>query len=194
MERAGGRKLSFTRTSRAYRFLLLHPVRLIRRLLAEHASPRSLGAAAALGIVVGASPFLGLHTLLVVVLAGRLRLNRLMALATNQLCMPPIVPALCIEVGYYLRHGAFLTEVSLRTLGSEALERFWEWLLGSLLVGPALAAVVGAAVWLFAELQRRRGVPDASSDPCGDRTLAPEDNGESAAAGKSEKATPAGQP
>src|SRR5512134_3685053 len=119
-----------TISRRVYRLLLLHPIRLIRRLLAEHATPRSLGAAAALGLIVGSLPFLGLHTILVYVLAKRLRLNRIVALGTNQLCMPPIVPALCIEAGYFMRHGAFLTEISLRTLGREAADRAWEWLLG----------------------------------------------------------------
>ena len=181
MDRKAGRMgLGTTMSSRAYRLLLLHPIRLIRRLLAEHASPRSLGAAAALGVVIGSSPLLGVHTLLVYALASRLRLNRLMALGTNQLCMPPVVPALCIEAGYYLRHGAFLTEISMRTLGREALQRFWEWLLGALLVGPALGAVVGGAVWLLAALLQRRGAAAGA--------------GAIAAAETTEKATPAGQP
>ena len=49
----------------------------------------------------------------------------------------PFVPALAIEVGYYLRHGKFLTEFTLKTIGSEGLDRLWEWFLGSLLLGPA---------------------------------------------------------
>lgn len=162
--------LKATRSARAYRLLLLHPVRLISRLLAEHTSPRHLGAAAALGIIVGTSPFLGVHTVLVYFAASRLRLNRLVALGTNQLCMPPIVPAVCVEVGYYLRHGVFLTEISFRTLGTEVLERFWEWLLGSLVVGPVLAVAVGLTIWLLAALIQRRGpLPvhegDAVDDP-----------------------------
>lgn len=154
----GIRCLRITFSSRAYRLLLLHPVRLIRGLLAEHTSPRNLGGAAALGIVIGSLPFLGLHTVLVIFAARWLRLNRLLAFGTNQLCMPPFVPALCIEVGYYLRHGRFLTEITLQTIGREALERFWEWLIGSLVVGPALGAVVGVAIWLLATLQQRRGL------------------------------------
>ncbi len=181
-DRPALRRLTFTRSSRAYRLLLLHPVRLIRRLLSEHASPRGLGVAAAVGIVIGALPFLGLHTLLVYVAASRLRLNRLVALGTNQLCMPPVVPALCIEAGFYLRHGSFLTEISFRTLGNEALERFWEWLLGSFVVGPVLALVVGLGVWLLAEfLQRRMPPPEVGSFPA-------------SAAVKGGEATPAGQP
>jgi len=68
----------------------------------------------------------------------------------SQLCMPPIVPALCIEAGYYLRHGKFLTEISLETLGYQGLERLYEWLLGSLLVGPLLGLTTAGIIYLMA--------------------------------------------
>ena len=61
--------------------------------------------------------------------------------------MPPMVPAICIEAGYFMRHGSFLTEISLRTLGYQAPERILEWFLGSLVVGPALALIVGIMVY-----------------------------------------------
>ena len=64
--------------------------------------------------------------------------------------MPPIVPALCIETGYFLRHGSFLTEVSLKTLGYQALDRLLEWLLGALLLAPLLAGLAGGLVWILA--------------------------------------------
>lgn len=143
-------------SKRVWRLFLLHPVRLIKNLLAEHATPRSLGLAGAFGAFVGALPILGLHTVAVYFGAQRLRLNRLVALGANQLGMPPIVPALCVEVGYYLRHGTWLTEISLRTLGSEAPQRLWEWTLGSLVVAPALAVVMGGGIWVAAALIQRR--------------------------------------
>jgi hypothetical protein len=88
--------------------------------------------------------------------AGFLRLNRWLALGTSQLCMPPIVPALCIEVGYRLRHGRWLTDISFETLGHQALERLWEWLLGALLLAPALALVAAAVIYGAALLVRRQ--------------------------------------
>jgi len=145
--------------TRVWRLLLLHPVRLINSLLAEHASPRSLGLAGAFGVFTGTLPLFGLHTVLVYFGAQRMKLNRLLALGTNQLGIPPVVPALCIEVGYYLRHGTWLTEISMRTLGHEAPQRIWEWTLGALVVGPVLALVVGGAIWLLAaRIQRRAPV------------------------------------
>jgi hypothetical protein len=67
------------------------------------------------------------------------------------LCMPPLVPALCIEVGYYMRHGTWLTEFSLQTLGYQAVERVYEWFLGSLLVGPLLGLLVGGITLALAQ-------------------------------------------
>ena len=155
--------------TRVWRLLLLHPIRLINTLLAEHASPRSLGLAGAFGAFAGTLPILGLHTVIVYFGAQRLQLNRLLALGTNQLGFPPVVPALCIEVGYYLRHGTWLTEISMRTLGREAPQRFWEWLIGSLVIGPALAVVVGGAIWLLAAVVQRQpslgGGACAAPDP-----------------------------
>ena len=142
--------------TRVWRLFLLHPVRLINNLLAEHATPRSLGLAGAFGALAGTLPIIGLHTVLVYYGAQRLQLNRLLALGTNQLGIPPFLPALCIEVGYFLCHGTWLTEVSMRTLGREAPQRLWEWALGSLVVGPVLAVVVGGGVWLLAALTQRR--------------------------------------
>jgi hypothetical protein len=84
-----------------------------------------------------------------------LRLNKIAGLSVSQLCMPPFVPALCVEAGYYLRHGRFLTDISLQTIGYEALERLWEWVLGSLLLAPLLAALCGGLVWVLARLAAR---------------------------------------
>lgn len=150
---------------RVWRLLFLHPVRLINELLAEHAHPGRLGAAAAFGALVGTLPLPGLHTVLVYVGARHLRLNRIMALGTNQLGMPPLVPALCIEIGHYLRHREFLTEISFRTLGREAPQRFWEWSIGALVVAPLLAIVAGVAVWLLAVMVQRRRPADGGG--CG---------------------------
>ncbi len=129
---------------------ILHPVRSLRVLMKGDASPGRLAAAVALGVFVGALPIIGFHTVAILFSAGFMRLNRIAAVAASQLCMPPLVPALCIEAGYFMRHGRFLTEVSLQTLGYQALERIYEWLIGSLLVGPILGLAVGGVVFVMA--------------------------------------------
>ena len=130
---------------------VLHPLRSIRTLLTENTSPGQLSLATALGVFLGTLPLIALHSVTILFAAGYFRLNKVAALAASQLCMPPLVPALCIEAGYFLRHGKFLTEISLKTLGYEALERLYEWVIGSLLLAPILAVLVGLVVYVIAK-------------------------------------------
>jgi uncharacterized protein (DUF2062 family) len=134
---------------------VIRPLRSIKALLTEKTTPWQLCLATATGVFLGALPLIAVHTIVILFTAGFFRLNKVASLAASQLCMPPIVPALCIEAGYYLRFGRFLTEISIETLGYQALDRLYEWLLGSLLVGPALAVLAGAVVYLTAVVIRR---------------------------------------
>lgn len=137
----------------------LHPLRAIRILLSENTTPRELALAAALGVFLGTLPLVGVHTLAILIAAGFLRLNRLAALTASQITIPPFVPALAIEVGHFMRFGKFLTEVSTQTVAKEGFQRLWEWLLGSLLLGPILAVATGLLAYVAASLLQRR--PDA---------------------------------
>ncbi|UCE58698.1 MAG: DUF2062 domain-containing protein [Phycisphaerales bacterium] len=130
-------------------------------LFSEGSSPRALAAAAALGIFLGTLPLIACHSVVIVFCAMRLRLNRLLALNVSHLCAPPFVPALAIEVGFFVRNGRWLTEFSMQTLGRELHHRLLDYLLGSLIVGPILALVAGAVVfvhaWLYQRFIARRG-------------------------------------
>ena len=134
---------------------LFHPWRSLQGLLTENSTAGQLAAAAAVGVFLGALPIIALHTVAILFAAGYLQLNKVVAIAASQLTMPPVVPALCIEIGYYLRHGRWLTEVSLETLGYQGLERLYEWLLGSLLLGPLLAGVTALVIYAMAAILRR---------------------------------------
>ncbi|MEI6970687.1 MAG: DUF2062 domain-containing protein [bacterium] len=130
-------------TPNAGRISILHPLRSLRILVAEDNAPRQIGFAVALGVFLGTIPLLFIHSMAILLVAGFFGLNKSTALIASQICMPPVVPALCIELGYLLRHGRFLTELSLNTLGYQAWDRFLEWILGSLFMAPLLAAVFG---------------------------------------------------
>nr|WP_320116020.1 DUF2062 domain-containing protein [uncultured Desulfuromonas sp.] len=143
------------------------PLRSLRQLLAQNVSPLKIALAMAVGVLLGALPLIACHTVVTLFVAGFFGLNRYLAVAAGNLCMPPLVPALCIEVGYYLRHGQWLTDISLETLGAQALERVYEWFLGSLLVGPLLAAVAGSLVYVVAVMllgDMGKAVKDACSE------------------------------
>lgn len=131
---------------------ILHPLRSIKILLKENTSPMEITLAAMLGIFLGTLPLIASHSIAIIFFATRLRLNRLIALNISHICAPPLVPALAIEVGYFLRHGHFLTEFNFRTLGYEAHERLFEYFIGSLLVGPLLALLVGLVVYLLIQI------------------------------------------
>ena len=139
---------------------IFHPLRSIRTLVTENTTPSQLAIAGALGIFLGALPLLAFHTIAILLFAGFLRLNKVAAIGASQLCMPPLVPGLCIEVGHYLRHGNFLTEISINTLGYQAVDRLYEWLIGSLLVGPLLALIVAAFIYQVAVMFNRQAAGD----------------------------------
>lgn len=148
----------------------IHPLRSLRILLNQNNTPRELGLAAALGMLIGSLPLIGMTSILIIMLTSYFRLSRIAGLAVNQLCMPPLVPALCIEAGHFLRHGTFLTEVSFQTLGYEAMDRLWEWGVGSLAMAPALALSMGLIVYglaLAVRTQLRR--VDMTNQPNPDR-------------------------
>ncbi|MFO7816249.1 MAG: DUF2062 domain-containing protein [Desulfovibrionales bacterium] len=134
----------------------LHPLKSLRLLLEKENTPLKLSVSGGLGVLIGALPIFGLHYISVMFLTGFFRLNKITALATNQLCMPPFVPALCIEAGYFMRHGEFLTEVSLQTLGREGFYRLWEWLLGSLVLGPIFFVLIFSLTFVLSKLVQKR--------------------------------------
>ncbi len=110
---------------------------------------------AAWGIFCGSIALPGVRQIMLFMGAGWWDLNRLLTIGFEKFCIGPIVPALCIEVGFFLRNGRFLTEFNLTTLGRQFWQRVWEWVLGSLVVAPALAAVTFLIVWLIGKLITR---------------------------------------
>jgi predicted LPLAT superfamily acyltransferase/uncharacterized protein (DUF2062 family) len=126
---------------------LLHPRAFLGALLKEHATPRDLALASFVGVFMGALPLLASHTVAILYVTTRFRLNRAMAVVMQNLCAPPVVPFLCVEVGYFLRKGTWLTALNRQTLLLELHQRLLDGFLGSLLVGPALGSLAAAAVF-----------------------------------------------
>lgn len=133
--------------ARREKLSLLHPGNFVKYLCREHSSALQLAVAAWLGVFFGALPLLFCHTAAILYVCHRLHLNKVTAVTASQLCMPPVVPVLCIQIGYFLRSGSFLTEFTWDTLVIQAPLRLWEWLLGSLVLGPLLGLLVGALVY-----------------------------------------------
>ncbi|MCG8632916.1 MAG: DUF2062 domain-containing protein [Desulfobacterales bacterium] len=131
-------------------FSIFRPMASIRHFLANEMSPFEIALSGTAGVILGTLPLIAMHSLAILIVTGFFRLNKVVALGTSQLCMPPIVPALCIEAGYFITHSEFLTEISIETLGYQAIDRFFEWCLGSLVVAPVLGGLVFILIYLAA--------------------------------------------
>lgn len=142
------------------RDFFLHPLRFLRKLLDMHASPFELSASAAIGVFFGTLPLLMSHTLVIAYVTARLRMNQLMSLSIQSLCAPPVVPVLCIQLGYRLRTGRWLTDLAWVNVPSEYAKRLWEWLIGSIVLAPVLSVLIAALVYLLSTwVARRRRKP-----------------------------------
>lgn len=125
-----------------------NPLKVLGEICRQHTSPLWLAMAVWLGIFMGALPLLAIHTIAIIYVAHRLHMNKVAAVAASQFCMPPVVPVLCIQMGYYLRNGELLVDFSWQPWLLGIHERLWEWLLGSLLIGPLLG-LIGAGLMYF---------------------------------------------
>lgn len=125
----------------------VNPFKVVKDQLKHKKNPRILGLSAAWSVFWGSLALPGVRTMCLLTGIGWFNLNRPVALMMDKLALPPFIPAICVEVGYFLRHGRWLTEFNLTTLGYQAGERVWEWVLGSLVVAPVFALLVGALVY-----------------------------------------------
>lgn len=140
---------------------LLRPMQSLRLLLADHATPALLARSAGMGMTISCLPLPGLQSLLLLLSVGWLRLHRLAALVVIPLTWPPFVPGLAVLLGYRLRHGQWLTEFSVQTLGYEIGQRLLDWVVGSLVLAPVLGGLLLLVVWLMASGVRRTLNPSA---------------------------------
>jgi len=146
--------------------LLRHPGKVLRLLLQENATPAGLAWSAAVGLFLAVLPILFAHSLVILYVALRLNLNKIVALNVQHLAMPPFVPALCIEVGYYMRHGQWLTDLSFATVFAQFSSRLYEWFLGSLIIAPLLAVLVGAIMYVSATVIKKLRYANVTKEGC----------------------------
>ncbi len=136
---------------------MLRPKNFFAVITRVKASPGDLAAAAFAGAYCGVLPLFGLHTPVVLYFATAFRLNKIMAfMMQHPFTMIPLTPFLCVELGYFLRNGEWLTDFNLQTFGSEILYRFWEWLLGSLILAPAFGIISAVIVYFSALMLQKK--------------------------------------
>ncbi len=148
--------------------------KLWRHLRDEHTEPHRLGLAVALGLFVGCLPLYGIHLGICIALAWALRLNKATVYLAANISNPlfaPILVAVGIGIGEWIRFGAwrpidlsagedFIGKLSI--FSGQVPDMFLSCLLGDAVLGLALAATIGPAVWWWArwresERERERG-------------------------------------
>lgn len=132
-----------------------HPLLALRELLVENTTPGGLAAAAGAGAFFSTLPTPGFHTVLILYAAVRLHLNKIMAVNIQHFFMPPLVPLLCIETGYFIRHGRWLTEISFDTVCKQLGSRIIEWWIGAAVLVVPLSLLTALVVYIAALLIRR---------------------------------------
>ncbi|MCK5844156.1 MAG: DUF2062 domain-containing protein [Victivallales bacterium] len=148
----------------AFKEFLLHPLKFIGFLLRENASPSGLAAAAATGMFLGTLPLFGFHTITIIYVSVKLRLNKVMSVNISHLCMPPCVPIACVELGHYALNGKWLVLDSMHAAFGELKLRLLEWVVGSLILAPLNAVVFWFLTYAVASvITRRRGVGESVS-------------------------------
>ncbi|HES59333.1 MAG: DUF2062 domain-containing protein [Calditrichaceae bacterium] len=143
------------KTAERIKSFFINPFRGLKLLVTEKSSPRQIMFAVMLGIFLATLPLIAIHSVAIVFVATRLKLNRLIALNVSHFCAPPIVPGMAVELGYFLRNGTFLTEFTVQTLGHEALQRIGDYLLGSIILAPILAMLAGLITYLIIRIYRK---------------------------------------
>jgi glycosyltransferase involved in cell wall biosynthesis len=131
--------------------LLRSPRKCINLLLHENATPLGLAVAAGVGLILGTVPLIFVHSLAIIYVTARLNLNKVMALSIQNLCAPPVVPLLCIELGYFMHHGEFFVPGHPKTIFTEIDQHLFHWLTGSLVLAPLIGLLGGLVVYFIAK-------------------------------------------
>ncbi|RMG72828.1 MAG: DUF2062 domain-containing protein [Nitrospirae bacterium] len=122
----------------------------IRYIFTIKGSPRSIAAAFALGVFIGLSPFIGLHTLLALVLSSLLGLNRMVTLSGAYLTNPwTIVPiyTFCTWFGIKITgYEQSMPDIDFHSINILNLFRALKSLLWPFFVGTTLVGVVCALI------------------------------------------------
>lgn len=134
---------------------IFQPIRFFMALTREHSSAAQLAAAVWVGIFIGSLPIIPFGIVTIVYASHKLHLNKLVAVGASNICCAPFVPLLCIELGHYLLYGKFWYEFNRQTLLTEIHLRLWEWLIGALLIGPLLGAVVALLTYVLVNTFRK---------------------------------------
>jgi uncharacterized protein (DUF2062 family) len=126
------------------------------RARSERSSPAEIALAVGVGVFSACTPFLGLHMWIAVGLATLFRLNRLWAFLASRCTFMPVFAGVAfaeMEVAHRLRTGAWIALLPADAL-AHGPELLWDWALGTVVVGGALAALAAAGAYAVSSMAR----------------------------------------
>ena len=133
----------------------------LRRLVAEDATPVRLGVAVGVGVLFACTPFYGLQVVLALLVAWPLRLNKIAVALGTQLSIPPLFPFIAfasISIGGLILHGKLLPVTRAQISNTPARELVRQlgpaWVVGGLVLGLAAGTLIGVMVTLLAKRAR----------------------------------------
>jgi uncharacterized protein (DUF2062 family) len=126
-------------------------------LLSQHTTPLRVALAVWVGVIVGCTPFFGLHLPICIAIAWALGLNQIIVYAAANISIPPIAAVLgfmSVQLGVRLIDGRWpgfdLATFRGRPLIENAKLFFSAWAVGGLIVGTVVGAAFAYAAWIFA--------------------------------------------
>ena len=130
----------------------------IRAFLWSDLPPWRMGLSAAIGAFIAVTPTIGFQTVFVIALVSLVRGNRGLALVTSGIANPwtiPFIVYIDFKVGsFLLGNGSWVDLTEQFTFGTLG-DAYMRVLVGSLMVGTALAVIIGALVGAFFHRKRK---------------------------------------
>lgn len=131
--------------------------------LKSQETPHKKAAAIALGVFVGFSPFWGLHTLLVFVLAAMFRLNKVIAFLFSNISIPPLIPLIIYssyQAGSVVSGKGFDWTLQLQDFETAAgvFTGLWQYIVGSLVLGGFIAFLIWIVFYFLFSVTKQKQV------------------------------------
>ena len=137
----------------------------VQRALEEQTTPAKIGAALALGALIGSSPLVGLHSVLAVVLASVLRLNRAITFLGTNVSFGPLI-GLFVSGEVWLGSrvlGRPPPHFSSEPVVGVATRALGAWWMGYVIIAPVLAAAAWALGYGLGRARQRRAAVAAAA-------------------------------
>lgn len=113
-------------------------------MLRSNARPAQLALSAAVGVFIGCSPLIGLHTVIAAVVALLFPLNLIVVLAGTHVSVAPLFPMIMLSEVYIGKHWLNIAS------GPGLMGHMHQWLAGSVVLGALLAIPAAVVTYLLA--------------------------------------------